>query len=421
MHCPPLPENRATAVVTSIPSPPSAPANPALRPIISASPMPVNPATTGQYDDTVTAGWYGYRPALENRGITFGGSLIQDDSWNFSGGVSTRHIVYRARLDLNISFDTDRLFHLPGGQIYCDLMSIWGRDGNTSLLGSLQGFDNIDAAPSVTEVYELYYRQKLWRDSLELKVGRMDANNVFDAQPDTGSFLIPSTTNAATDYLLPTFPSTVPGAVAYLRPLKDTTLKLGLFYTDRFHPTMLDQFLNTLEPSNQPMGTLLIGELDQQYRLGAGLPGEAGLGIFYHLGQVHRLDAGTQNGFAGGYGFIDQTFWRPSDHKSLACFTTLSAVDGRVSPIDYASSDGLLGTGLFPGRPDDLIGLAANWAHVSARAGLPQPWELGLESFYQFNLRRGISLQPDLQYWIHPGGGAYPDALVATIRLSLTF
>ncbi len=29
--------------------------------------MPVNPATTGQYDHTVTDGWYGYRQACPCR------------------------------------------------------------------------------------------------------------------------------------------------------------------------------------------------------------------------------------------------------------------------------------------------------------------------------------------------------------------
>ncbi len=374
-----------------------------------------------QYANTLTAGWFGWRSRLERSGLSVGGSLIQDGSWNFLGGISTRQFVYRSRLDINAAIHLHRLAHDPGGQIYIDMMSLWGQDGNNVLLGTLQQFDNIDASPNVTEIYELYYRQKLWRDRLEFKIGQMDANDIFDNQPDTGSFLNPSTTNAATDYLLPTFPSPVPGAVLYWRPRKSTQLILGSFYTSRFYGNSLDALLNTLEPVGQPYGTFMIGELDQHYQVGSHGDGLIGLGAFYHLGSVATLAGGQQQGFGGVYGFVDQTLWRGGRHHYVNGFCCLSAVDGRVSPIDYAANGGFLIQGLVPGRPRDQLGLAADWAHVSRHAGLAKPYELGLEGFYAIDLGRGITLQPDLQYWDNTGGGAYPNALVATIRLEMNF
>lgn len=62
-----------------------------------------------------------------------------------------------------------------------------------------------------------------------------------------------------------------------------------------------------------------------------------------------------------------------------------------------------------------------NWGHISSQAGLPKPYELNFEAFYTFNFPHGISIQPDLQYVINDGGGIYPDALVATLRFSLSF
>lgn len=376
---------------------------------------------SNQYADTLTDGWFGWRRRLQDSGVTLGGSLIQDGSWNFLGGISTRKFVYRSRLDINASLDLRQLMNIPGGQIYVDMMSIWGQDANNNLLGTLQGFDNIDAAPDLTEIYELYYRQKLWHNRLEFKIGRMDANDIFDNQPDTANFLIPSTTNAATDYLLPTFPVPVPGAVLYWRPAEKTKLMLGAFYTSRFYGNQLDALLNTLEPVGQTYGTFIIGELDQHYKIGSRLGGLAGLGVFYHIGSVSTLTGGIQNGFGGVYGFVDQTLWHGGPHRWLRCFCCLSAVDGRVSQIDYAANGGLLMQGLLPGRPRDQLGLAADWAHVSQLAGLPKPYELGLEGFYAINLGRGMTLQPDIQYWDNTGGGAYPNALVATVRLELNF
>ncbi len=374
-----------------------------------------------QYAGTLTDGWFGVRRALERSGISIGGSLIQDGSWNFLGGISTRKFVYRSRLDINAALDLHQLMNDPGGQIYVDMMSIWGQDANNNLLGTLQGFDNIDASPHLTEIYELYYRQKLWRNRWEFKIGQMDANDIFDNQPDTGSFLIPSTTNAATDYLLPTFPSPVPGGVLYWRPSKKTKLMLGAFYTSRFYGNGLDTLLNTLEPVGQTYGTFVIGELDQHYRIGHRLGGLIGLGAFYHFGAVTTLTGGTQKGFGSVYGFADQTLWRSGQHRWVKCFCCLSAVDGRVSPIDYAANGGFLMQGLVPDRPRDQLGLAADWAHVSELAGLSKPYELGLEGFYAVDLGRGITLQPDLQYWDNTGGGTYPNALVATLRLQMNF
>ncbi len=407
----------------SSPSAPVIPAalhrQPAADPIAFLAVRSVSP--TDHYSHLLTDDWFGLRPRLKNAGITFGGSLIQDGSWNFLGGVSTQKFVYRSRLDLNMTLHLGKLVGLHGGAIYADMMSIWGQDANNNLVGTLQGFDTIDAAPSLTEVYELYYRQKLFHDRFEFKIGRMDANNIFDAQPLTGSFLIPSTTNAATDYLLPTFPIPVPGVVLYLRPRRSTTLMLGAFYTDRFHPSAVDQLLNTLEPVNQPVGTFLISELDQKYSFGHGINGLLGLGAFYHVGRVQRVDNGTQSGFGSVYGFVDQTLWQPRPHQWLRGFVCLSAVDGRVSAIDFAANGGLLAQGMIPYRRMDQIGLAADWAHISYLAGLPKPYELGLEAFYALNLGHGITLQPDLQYWDNTGGGVYPNALVATMRLVLNF
>lgn len=372
-------------------------------------------------EDSLLGSAWGLRPRLKGAGITFGGSLIQDGSWNFMGGLSTRKFVYRARLDVHATLNLEKVVGIHGGELYCDMMSIWGQDANDNLVGTLQGFDNIDASPALTEIYELYYRQKLFHDRFEFKLGRLDANDIFDAQPVTANFLIPSTTNAATDYLLPTFPSPVPGAVVYLRPRRSTTLMLGAFYTDRFHPSAVDEFLNTLEPVGQPTGTFFISELDQGYSFGHGMKGTFGLGAFYHFGRVRRLDVGTQAGFGSVYGFLGQTLWQPRAHQWLRGFLCLSAVDGRVSPIDYAANAGLLAQGVVPFRPHDQLGIAADWAHVSRLAGLPKSYELGIEAFYAVNLGHGVTLQPDLQYWDNTGGGTYPDALVATVRISLAF
>jgi porin len=76
--------------------------------------------------------------------------------------------------------------------------------------------------------------------------------------------------------------------------------------------------------------------------------------------------------------------------------------------------------GLSDARPDDKFGIAAGYAHVSKRAqaldndfrSLVDPqwpvrsFEALLTAVYQYQVRDGWTLQPNVQYIIHPGGGA---------------
>ena len=71
-------------------------------------------------------------------------------------------------------------------------------------------------------------------------------------------------------------------------------------------------------------------------------------------------------------------------------------------------------------RPKDKFGIAVGYAHVSSRAHaldvdfqqlMSPSWPLrSFESLvtavYQYEVRSGWTLQPNFQYFVHPGGGA---------------
>jgi len=50
---------------------------------------------------------------------------------------------------------------------------------------------------------------------------------------------------------------------------------------------------------------------------------------------------------------------------------------------------------------------------------LRKHYDLDFEIFYATSFGHGITPQPDQQYSVNVGGGAFPDALAATIRLSV--
>src|SRR6185437_13355670 len=76
--------------------------------------------------------------------------------------------------------------------------------------------------------------------------------------------------------------------------------------------------------------------------------------------------------------------------------------------------------GTFPGRDDDTVGVAFGWANVSHAlrsldmdtnffTGVSAPIqsaEMVLELTYQAKITPWLTVQPDFQWVIHPGGNA---------------
>lgn len=385
----------------------------------AASQPAVSPPAAPDYSGDLTGDWFGLRPKLQKAGVTFSGSLMTDGSYDLSGGLATRQSAYITLLTLNISLDTKTLFGLPGGTVFASYEGLWGQNGTATNGGSLQPYDLLDAAPFST-LYQLYYDQMVGQ-LLEVRVGRQDAGDFFAEPPDAQNFINNSPTAFPTLIGSPFYPYAAPGIVTVLNPNGALTFKSGAYYFDRFHPSALDQTLNTLEPAGQPVGVFLIAEGDYNWQINGNLPGIMALGVTWRTGQLSALSGSVQSGGGSVYSYVDQTLWNDSANQSLGTFATLMAADRRVSAIDFASQGGLVLTGLVPNRTNDQLGLGYDWAHISSQSGLPKPYELGIEGFYAFNFGHGITLQPDLQYFINDGGGVYPDTMVATIRLSLAF
>jgi porin len=86
--------------------------------------------------------------------------------------------------------------------------------------------------------------------------------------------------------------------------------------------------------------------------------------------------------------------------------------------IDFYAEGGLTFSGLSVVRPDDVLAVGLAYTHISHDAaaydrdagrfsGVDSPvrdFELLLELNYTFRVASGWSVQPDFQYYWHPGG-----------------
>jgi porin len=148
------------------------------------------------------------------------------------------------------------------------------------------------------------------------------------------------------------------------------------------------------------------------------------------------------------WGVVEQQVYRVphSDDRGIGVFGRVSSSPTDGSLIDLYADAGVEFIGLSEDRPNDKFGIAAGYAHVSRRAQAldadfralmgatwPQRSFEGLfTAVYQYDVRAGWTLQPNLQYILHPGGGATDpladkpgqvlrNALVLGLRTTLKF
>lgn len=365
---------------------------------------------------------------------------------NPTGGLK-QGSVYEGRLNLAIDLDLQKLAGLDQLTFHANLFQIHG--GGLSR-GSLQNYfvvSGIEALPS-TRLYEAYF-EKQWGDKkVSLKMGQLAADSEFFNTKYTDVF-----TNASmgwpaiTSLDLPSGGPSPPLAAMGARLLVNVTDRLsvlvGIFDGDQAGPGPGDpQERNRYGVNfrvNDP--SLLLGQIQYAWNNTKGDPNPAGqlkLGGWRHLGSFadQRLASNgvslaspassseplLLSGDVGGWMVFEQQLYRlpKSDDRGIGIFARVSGAPADRNLIDLYADSGIEFIGLSDQRPEDKFGIAAGYAHVSKRAqgldadyrALVNPnWPMRsfegiLTAAYQYQITDGWTLQPNLQYIIHPGGGA---------------
>ena len=396
--------------------------HPVLESSLSGFQFPNNPLPKQQRDTSKVQ--RNFLARLKDKGVTFGVAESLDGYYNFMGGLRTGSAA-SSTFDANISLDMNQLLHIPGGKFYADFEAHSFQNATDLLVGDLQVFDKNTADP-FTQIFEFWYQQKFFHNTLRLKIGKVDANAEFSLIDNGLDFMTSSAHVTPTLFVFPTFPDPSPGVNLFFTPGK-------LFYASIavYDANQNDHFLdfsgkpNSAQPSLS--GKLWIGEtgLTWSQLSGRGEDGNLRLGVWKHTGQFNRTDNNNLLHGAGGlYIVINQTLWKPASDKDtgrgLGMFLVYGNSNKNVAPIYLHYGGGLLWTGMSKKRPDDEIGITSQYSRISSQPGLLWNYEQAIESFYKISFGSWISLIPDVQYIIHPGG-KYSNALVGTMQLELMF
>ena len=425
--------------------------------------------------DTLTGDWGGSRSSLSAHGIDIGLNYVGETFANLSGGIDTGW-SYEGRAEFSIDLDLDKLAGWRGGSAHANVFQTHHVNGSPAVnyAASLADPSNIEAR-TATRLFSLWLQQTLFDDRVSIRAGQLAADDEFMVS-DTAGYLINGTFGwpglAAVNMTSggPAYPLPTPGVRVEISPAKNVAFRGAVFSGDPAGEDCADdaQVCNrhgtTFSTSG---GALWMGEL--QYAInqedGApGLPGVYKIGGWYQTGnfadQHYGLDAlgarvsladatavdpYNHRGDHGIYAIADQTVWR-SGARGLSIFARAGGAPSDRNLVSFYADAGLALKGLVEGRDDDVLALGVAYAKMSGaavdldrdvRVLAPDPsyplrdHETVFEVSYTAQMTPWWTLQPDVQYIVHPGGhvrdtddpaGAVAgNAFLAGLRTSITF
>jgi len=403
-------------------------------------------------------------------GLRYTGEVIAD----LSGGIR-RGATYDGRADLDLDLDLARLAGWSGTTLHASAFQIHGYGPSAHYVGNFMDVSNIEARPT-TRLYALWLQKGLFGGRASLRAGQLGADEEFLVS-DTASTFINGTFGwaplAAADLTSggPAYPLATPGIRLRVAPKDDVAFLLAAFAGNPAgsgcsgDPQTCNRYGTTFSTSG---GTLWMSELQYLVNQGesaAGLPGSYKLGGWYESGafadqRYGVLATGGSASLASGstvgplehrgdwglYAIADQMLWRApgGGERGLSAFVRIGGAPADRNLVTFYVDAGLSYKGPFAGRPHDTLALGVAHASISGDAaaldrdqrlfsdpGYPvRDYESVLELTYVAHLTRRLSLQPDLQYVIHPGGNvpnpdhpseAIRNAWVAGLRASIRF
>lgn len=397
--------------------------------------------------ETLTGDWGGARTALRAKGIDFTINSIDETLAILSGGVR-RGATYEGQLDVEVDANLDKLVGWHGAKTHITVFQIHDLNNRNALddVGSIGDPSNIDALPT-TRLYTAWFQQDLLGGAISLRAGQIAADGDFIVAPTTvglinGTFGWPGLNAADLPSGGPAYPLATPGVRLLLAPTPELSLLTALFSGDpagancNADPQICNRYGTTFSTSG---GVFWMGELRyqiNQHETTGGLAASYKFGGWYHSGDFADPHFGLSSSGAaislattpapdplmhrgswGLYGVADQMLWR-SGKRSISVFLRGEIAPSDRSLVSWYVDGGVGFKGLISGRDEDVLTFGVAHAQISRDAaaldrdmlvanGGAYPIrdaETIFELSYMAQVAPWWTLQPDVQYIVHPGG-----------------
>ena len=386
--------------------------------------------------ETMTGDWNGLRDRLERIGVTAWASYTTDLLGNPSGGIR-RGFQYAGGLEFGWSYDFEKQLGFQG--LVFDISG----DYRSGLNLSERNIGNVANAAQIfaltdhfgtgsLRLYQLSLEQSLLEDRLSLLAGRIGMGDEFITSDLYGTFVQTAFNSNATTVgvNIPSFsvgPLATWGFRARFEPVKKWYVMGGVYYSDDTISKDSKHGVDfSIRRSKGAITILQIGYEHNQGKDAEGLPGNYYVGSYYDSNRFESLadsDKGRHSNY-GLYFYMDQAVYREegsTGNQGLTPFLTATfALLEEVSTFPYFVAGGLVYQGLIPGRDNDTT--SWGFAYGQFSNSLSETYEMVQELTHNFQLTPWLSIQPDLQYIIRPGGtGNISDAFVLGVQIVIDF
>ncbi len=397
--------------------------------------------------------WGGERTELAKEGVTFDFNNIGDFLTDVSGS-QTHHATYFGRFRFSTDIDFSKLSDFDGELFFSPIWQ-YGQNLSAQYLHTNTLTSSI-AGPNSVRIDQFWYQQGFFDNMLKVKFGQIAAVNEFGAT-DFFDILFNDELGYAPNALFstrqPFSPAGKPGVVLW-GDLSSITpglyAKAGIFtaYDNPYHPDSNGvDYVDDFDHGTAASFELGYKEQNTIY------DGVYKLGVNYSTDTPY-FNPATGEPYSNDYNIyttIEKTVYRPpkvgpADPKDVKDMKGIDAgVDtkrgldllfqfvgepGDRNPLQYEATLGGRYTGLFDCRPEDKVGFGviysdnatafseANFNKNERTLGGETTFELD----YQYNPAPWLSIQPDAQYIIDPGGDYQrQDILVLGLRTIVRF
>ncbi|MBI3901891.1 MAG: carbohydrate porin [Nitrosomonadales bacterium] len=393
---------------------------------------------------TLTGDWGGTRTSLYNKGIELTLGHKSDFMADASGGIK-RGANWMGYTEAGIRMNLEKALGWNSTTAYIHYHSELGTQFNQKYVGSFVGMDNIETAANTAQFNNAWIQKNLADDSLSVLTGLYAIDSEFYVTDTSGLFIQPpyGMANDMAQSGSPKGPPIYPlGALAlrvkYTAPGKNFYAQYAL--TDGV-PGAPNNSYGTHIQLNKGDGTLSIMEFgltpqeNEAASTDAAKPQEeaerfnkTAIGFWRYSAQFDDLvDSGVRRPDQGIYLLAERTLKAEQDHpaQGLAGFMRFGTASRDLHQADWAGSLGLRYHGLLDGRDDDIAGIAVTYNHASSKFLQLNPGAYGnqtqIEATYRMPVKSWFTLQPTLQYFIHPNmDPALKNAWVIGARVEIT-
>jgi len=353
--------------------------------------------------------------------------ITEDFAKNVQGGIKSGQ-AYLGLINLDFILDTETSNLWENGTFRFHIQNTHGHTPTEDLVGDIQVFSNIENG-TYTYLYQIWYKHQF--KDFSVLFGKHDLNEEFFASEYGGEYINSSfgiMPVASLNVPVSIFPATTLGFVSQYNINQSMALKAGAYngMPGEITQTNFGMDLNL----NKNNGLFYVGEFHLKDII-PNKPGTYKAGMFHHSGEFNSLTNPTdkQKGSSGIYLIADQLIFSKSskDNQGLGTMFQLGYSPNNSSINDFYMAYGLNYTGLFPKRPSDVMGLAV--AHASINNSLLEKnpknyetYETAIEFTYKYKAFNSLTIQPNIQYIIHPGmKSSYNNAFVGMIRVQWNY